>query len=420
MDSKFNVLYRGLQEGITTEEFIEKFCSKFGLSEQKARQIAASTSDVVIKKDLDENKAKQYAAALEACGMIVQLDEISAEPAGSLSLEPIAGAENIAPAAVDEAEPETEINSGVVGPKCPKCGSDQIEGDECKACGIYISKYLQNQKNTSIMHDSDAENMSSKEVMNLGSAENNPYATPEASLEKNIVSKEGQGSLEGGINGDYDFTIGEIFGEAWERTKGAKGSLLLAWLFYIVVAIAVNAVFAFTAPDPETLINQGRMSEGMIWAIIPSLVTIPILYPILAGIVLMGIHRSVDADINATSVFGHYGKIIPLTLLTIVMSLLIMLGFILLVLPGIYLAVAYMMAMSLMIDRDMGIWEAMETSRKAITKHWFKVFFLYFLLWLLMIVASIPLLIGLIWVLPLAVIMHGVMYKYMFGVESVE
>jgi len=89
-------------------------------------------------------------------------------------------------------------------------------------------------------------------------------------------------------------------------------------------------------------------------------------------------------------------------------------------LPGIYLAVAYMMAVALMIDRDMGVWEAMETSRKAITRHWFKVFFLYLFLGLLMFVAMIPALIGLIWVLPLASIMHGVMYKYMFGVESVD
>ncbi len=418
MESKFNVVHSGLQEGITAEEFIEKFCSKFGISEKKAQQIVAATSDVVIKKDLDEKKAKQYAAAFETCGMITRLDEIVPEPQG-LSLEPMDGEGD------SDSDSDDEIDSSVA--ICPKCGSEQIEGDECLACGIYISKYLANQQNSSLQYESDegvesngTEGDNSYPAEGSSSVESNPYATPEALLEKNIVSKEGQGSLEGGINGDYDFTIGEIFAEAWERTSGAKGTFLLAWLFYIVAAIAVNAVFAFAAPDPELLIQQGRMSEGMIWAIIPSLITIPILYPILAGIILMGVHRSVDADINATSVFSHYGKVIPLTILTIVMSILIMLGFMLLVLPGLYLAVAYMMAMTLMIDRDMGVWESMEASRKAISKHWFKVFFLYLLLSLLMMVAALPFLIGLIWVLPLASIMHGVMYKYMFGVESVE
>ena len=59
MDSKFNVVYTGqLQEGVTAEEFVAKFCGKFGVSEQKAGQIVSSTSEVTIKKDLDEAKAK--------------------------------------------------------------------------------------------------------------------------------------------------------------------------------------------------------------------------------------------------------------------------------------------------------------------------------------------------------------------------
>ncbi|MCU7800417.1 MAG: hypothetical protein KZQ70_09780 [gamma proteobacterium symbiont of Lucinoma myriamae] len=68
----------------------------------------------------------------------------------------------------------------------------------------------------------------------------------------------------------------------------------------------------------------------------------------------------------------------------------------------------------------MGIWEALETSRKAISKHWFKIFFIYFLLGLLMLAAMLPAFIGLIWVIPLSSVIQGVMYKYIFGVESIE
>ncbi|MCU7800416.1 MAG: hypothetical protein KZQ70_09775 [gamma proteobacterium symbiont of Lucinoma myriamae] len=56
---------------------------------------------------------------------------------------------------------------------------------------------------------------------------------------------------------------------------------------------------------------------------------------------LMGIHRSVDADISASSVLSHYGRVIPITLLTVLMMLLIVLGVALLVIPRIYLAIAY-------------------------------------------------------------------------------
>jgi uncharacterized membrane protein len=73
-----------------------------------------------------------------------------------------------------------------------------------------------------------------------------------------------------------------------------------------------------------------------------------------------------------------------------------------------------------MIDRNIGIWEALEASRKAITKHWFKIFFLYLTMAVMCLLASLPLLIGLIWMLPLFFIVHGILYKKMFGVASVQ
>ena len=416
MDSKFNVVYTGqLQDGVSADEFVAKFCDKFGISESKGKQIAASTSDVVIKKNLDESVAKKYLAALEGCGMVARLDEIAVEPepGGGLSLAPVKEDKPF--------EPENAAVSGQDHPVCPKCGSDQIEGDECKACGIFISKYVNMQKNNPAATEAAVESrFNSRNNSVEDTDDSNPYATPGAALERNTISKDGQGTLEGGINGDYDFTIGDIFSEAWERTKGAKGTFLLAWVFYILVAVVINIILGLIVPDTQVLFQQGRFTEGMIWGMLPSLVTIPVLYPILAGITLLGIHRSVDADISASSIFNHFGKIIPFSLLGMLMSIMIMLGYLLLIIPGIYLSIAYLMAIALMVDKDLGVWEAMEASRKAVSKHWFKVFFLYFLLMLLFMVAAIPFLIGLIWVLPLFSILHGVLYKYMFGVDSVE
>jgi len=100
------------------------------------------------------------------------------------------------------------------------------------------------------------------------------------------------------------------------------------------------------------------------------------------------------------------------------MTLLIMLGFVLLILPGIYLSFAYGMAFPLLIDKKMGIWEAMETSRKAISKCWFRYFGLIIVLLLIAVAATIPLGIGLIWALPLASMVIGVLYVKMFGFED--
>jgi hypothetical protein len=248
----------------------------------------------------------------------------------------------------------------------------------------------------------------------------NPYTPPGAKLEKHSLNTDGQGSLQGAMRGEYDFSISEIIAESWEKTNGAKGTLLLALLIYAVIAFVVNVVFTLVFPDPNELFKQGEYGTGFLWSTVSGLVGIPFTYPLLAGITLLGIRRSVNAKITAGSVFQAYAKTIPLTVLGIALTLLVILGYVFLIIPGIYLSIAYMMSMALMIDRNMGFWEALETSRKAITKHWFKIFFLYLVMGIMLVLAMLPILIGLIWVMPLLVIVHGTLYKRMFGVESVH
>lgn len=98
------------------------------------------------------------------------------------------------------------------------------------------------------------------------------------------------------------------------------------------------------------------------------------------------------------------------------MMLLIYLGMILLLIPGIYLAVAYLLAIALVVERGLSPWQALEASRKAITQHWFKVFGLLIVLGLIIIVSAIPLGIGLVWSIPLMVVAMGVLYRTIFGV----
>lgn len=97
-------------------------------------------------------------------------------------------------------------------------------------------------------------------------------------------------------------------------------------------------------------------------------------------------------------------------------TVLVYLGTLLLILPGIYLGVAYLLAMALVVERGLSPWQAMEASRQAIGQHWFKVFGLLLLLGAILLVSALPLGIGLIWSLPLSVAALGVLYREIFGV----
>lgn len=106
---------------------------------------------------------------------------------------------------------------------------------------------------------------------------------------------------------------------------------------------------------------------------------------------------------------------IPLLIMFILMGVLIVGGLVLLILPGIYLAIAYSFAPYLIIEKGMGVWESLETSRKAITQYWWRYFCLMLVSALLIIAGIIPLFIGLIWVLPIVTIAAGEVFVETFS-----
>lgn len=131
---------------------------------------------------------------------------------------------------------------------------------------------------------------------------------------------------------------------------------------------------------------------------------------------MIGIRRAADQPISFNDVFSGLGLFVPLLITALLMTALIYIGTLLFVIPGIYLGVAYMLAIPLVIERGLSPWQALETSRKAINQHWFKVFGLFLALGVIMIIGMIPLGIGLIWTLPLFIISMGVLYRTIFGV----
>jgi hypothetical protein len=59
-----------------------------------------------------------------------------------------------------------------------------------------------------------------------------------------------------------------------------------------------------------------------------------------------------------------------LFLCTVIGLFLIAVGLFLLVLPGIYLIIAYTFSYMLIVERRLGIWQALEGSRRVVSKHW--------------------------------------------------
>ncbi len=100
----------------------------------------------------------------------------------------------------------------------------------------------------------------------------------------------------------------------------------------------------------------------------------------------------------------------PLILTGLVVGLMTLAGFILLILPGIYLAVAYAFAYMLVIDRKMEFWVAMEVSRRVISAQWWRMFGLMIVGAIIAVLGVLGLLIGIFITVPIFI--GALVYAY--------
>ncbi|MBU0480995.1 MAG: hypothetical protein KKG47_07825 [Proteobacteria bacterium] len=210
----------------------------------------------------------------------------------------------------------------------------------------------------------------------------------------------------------YDFAIMDIIREAWQKTSGAKGPLwgagILVFLIVMGFSILMGVLLGLVGARSESIAISGALQLALTVA----------MYPFLAGIMMIGIRRAVDLPISYKMAFGYFGFVVPIVIAAFLVSIMTTLGFILLILPGIYLSLAYMLVIPLIVDKKMSAWQAMEASRKAIHKHWFKVFGLYFVMGFIYLLSLIPLGLGIIWTMPMFVVMSGILYREIFGVSE--
>jgi len=132
----------------------------------------------------------------------------------------------------------------------------------------------------------------------------------------------------------------------------------------------------------------------------------------------MGVRKVAGETISWKMIFQGFSCAGKLIVATLLQSILVTLGFLLLILPGLYLTVGYAMTLPLIVDRGVSPWQAMEMSRKAIHKVWWRMAGLLIIMTLLFLVSFLPLGIGVIWTWPMFVILAGVVYRHLFKSEE--
>ena len=206
---------------------------------------------------------------------------------------------------------------------------------------------------------------------------------------------------------DYTLNIRSCFRRAWSLLKTEF------WPFVGITAL-VLALFGFVGVIGGTSFNH--RSEGAV-EITSGALGMLVLGPLFGGLCFYFLKKIRREKATVEAAFCGFTKerFLHLFLAGFATSLLTWIGFLCLVLPGIYLLVAWMFALPLAVDKQLDFWSAMELSRKVVTKHWFKLFGMTLFMILLMFAGAVALWVGILVAAPITFLMVIYAYEDIFG-----
>jgi len=206
----------------------------------------------------------------------------------------------------------------------------------------------------------------------------------------------GSTGLEGLLQKSYAVKIGDYIGTGWETFKKNPGGFVGFTLVVFLINVAVAKI------------NQSASPVG-------TLISLLVSGPLNAGFLIVAFKLLKNRATTFGDFFRGFNNFLPLFLVSLVSSVMIGIGFVLLLLPGIYLAVAYTFALPLVLEKKMNFWDAMEFSRKLISKNWFSFFGFAFVLVLVNLAGGLLLGVGLLVTIPLSVCAIAAAYADIVG-----
>lgn len=133
--------------------------------------------------------------------------------------------------------------------------------------------------------------------------------------------------------------------------------------------------------------------------------------PLYAGFYLVANRISRGEEVIYPDFFGGFRFWIPTAVISLLTQVLIAIGLIALIIPGIYLAVGYLFAIQMGIFGGLDPWSAMEWSRKLITRNWWRFFGLLLVLVVLNVLGLLLAGIGLLFTVPLTFLVLYVVFE---------
>lgn len=225
---------------------------------------------------------------------------------------------------------------------------------------------------------------------------------------------------------DYDLDIGSYVSRGADLLKNHFGIVFGPAAIYILIQGAINGLGSIPFIGPVfgigSLFVMGQIMAGVYLVVLKTIrhqpaevgeifvgfktayVQLLLCYIVVA--LLTGLAALPGAALLGVPVVVMVHK----QAVDAVLLALAILGFFLLLVPVIYLSTVWIFSLPLVIDKGLGFWQAMETSRKVVNKHWWSVFGLLIVIGLINMAGVLLCCVGLFLSFPLGI--AAMMYAY--------
>jgi hypothetical protein len=194
---------------------------------------------------------------------------------------------------------------------------------------------------------------------------------------------------------DYQIKPGFYLKAGWELFKQNASGFIGFSVVALIVLFALN--------------GKAGLGQVLAYVIGP---------PLWAGLLIVAMKLCLHQTTEVNDFTLGFKFILPLVLYSVVSSIFISIGLVLLIVPGLYLIVGYLFTSWLILDRRLDFWLAMELSRKTVHKHFFEVFGFFLLLCLINFGGLLLLGLGLLVTVPWTLCTLTIAYRDIFGIQS--
>ncbi|MFC0444803.1 hypothetical protein ACFOD1_11045 [Pseudidiomarina halophila] len=234
-----------------------------------------------------------------------------------------------------------------------------------------------------------------------------------------------QDNFAAALRGEVPLRVGDVIQRSWDITLRALPIMLLGMVILFLANWVISSISAQFFPVEEETFNLVNISGQ-------SILSGLLIAPFTAIMTLMGLQNARDKKptvATITTALSYAPKMIAvaailMTLMAIPGVLLFLLFgssgtfFALFVLIAIYLQLSFTLATPLILERQLSVSRAIFASVLILNKQMLPLIAIYAIFTIIVIISALPLLLGLIFTIPMSFNVIGVIYNRLIGVPE--